>query len=213
MCPTEQSPRVITLPTRTSLKRQKPDKHATEKWSVIAIDDRNELTRPKKRRQSRRIIIDSSDEESGQDVGLKSRQNAKASQTSETGASTRFRRDLIDASDVESEQEAAGLGSHQYSKPSETSKNGGATSLCNIIKDLALFPTGEVAYGAELADLPLPDIKVLNTGVVKYPYDDSQLDEIKEFAKQLRDKRSGIDWEQVERTPMWYVFNQTFYET
>jgi hypothetical protein len=110
---------------------------------------------------------------------------------------------------VESEQEAAGLGSHQYPKPSVTSKNGGATSLCNIIKDLSLFPTGEVAYGAELADFPLPGIKVLNIGVVKSPYDDSQLDEIKEFAKQLRDKRSGIDWEQVERTPMWYVFNQT----
>ena len=210
--PTTQSARIMTLATRILLKRKKTDNHGAEKLSAIAKDDRIELTRPTKRRRSRRIIIDSGDEESGQDVGLESPQNAKASKASRTGASTRFRRVLIDSSDEEPEQEGS-LGSHQNPKPSETPKNGGVTSWCNIVKDMVSFPTGEVAYGAELANLPSPDIEVLNIGVVKYPYDNSQLDDVKEFAKQLRDKRSGIDWEQIGKTPMWYAFNQTFCET
>lgn len=212
MRPTTQTPRFITLPTRTSLKRKNLDNHDAEKLSFIAKDGRSELTSPNKRRRSRRIIIDSSDEESGQAAGLESCQNAKASRASGAGASTRFRRGLNDTSDEESREEA-GLGSHLNPKPSESSKNGRATSLCNIIKSLASFPTGEVAYGAELAGLPLPDIEVLNMGRVKCPYNDGQLDNVKGFARQLRDKRSGIDWGQIERTPMWYVFNQTFCET
>lgn len=196
-----QSPRFINSPTRPSLKRKKPDNHSAHKWA-----NRSETTTPKKRRRSRHIIIDSSDEES--ELGEKSHENAKTARHSKPRASTTSRRVFIDSSDEAPEQEA-NLGLHQNPKPSIPLNNGGATSLCNIVKDLASFPTGEVAYGAELADLPLPDIEVLNIGVLQYPYVESQLDEVKELAKQLRDNRSGINWEKIKRTPMWYVFNFT----
>ncbi|EAQ84368.1 predicted protein [Chaetomium globosum CBS 148.51] len=199
--PTEQSPRLITSPTPTPLKRKKPDNRIVEKGA-----DRSEMTTPTKRRRTRRTVIDSSDEESG--LGEKPHQGAKTTGASKPRESTASRLVSIDSSDGKPEQ-GARLGSRQNSKPPKAPGNYGATSLCNIVKDLASFPTGEVAYGAELADLPMPDIEVLNTGVIRYPYDEDQLDKAKGFAKQLRDNRSGISWEKIKRTPMCELYDPT----
>ncbi|KAH6842219.1 hypothetical protein B0I37DRAFT_447723 [Chaetomium sp. MPI-CAGE-AT-0009] len=125
---TPEPPRFTLLPARTSYKRKEPENSVAGDRGIMIDDSRTELPQPKKRHPSRRIAIDSSDEETEQD---------------------------------------ASLGLRKQSKNPETPKSGAATSLCNIVKDLVSFPIGEVAYGAELADLPLPDIEILNIGVVK----------------------------------------------
>ncbi|KAH6617617.1 hypothetical protein F5144DRAFT_596579 [Chaetomium tenue] len=208
--PTRQSPQVVNSPTRRpteqsprfiTLKRKKPDNHVVQGGA-----DRSEMTTPKKRRRTRRTVIDSSDEESG--LSEKSHQSAKTTGASKPRESTASWPVPIDSSDEEPEK-GARLGSRQNSKPPKAPGNDGATSLCDIVRDLASFPTGEVAHGAELINIPLLDIEVLNKGVLRYPYDLGQLAKAKEFAKQLRDYRTGIHWEKIKRTPTCELYDPT----
>ena len=76
-----------------------------------------------------------------------------------------------------------------------------------IIDCLATFPTGEVAYAAELVYLSLPslDLEAVKSGIIKPPYDTSQLIGLKRFAKELRAKRFGNDWAVTQKTPAWTI--------
>lgn len=51
----------------------------------------------------------------------------------------------------------------------------------------------------------MPEIELLNHGVIIEPYDKDQLQVVKNYARELRAKRYGIDWKAVKRTPPWYV--------
>lgn len=104
--------------------------------------------------------------------------------------------------------------SDQYPKvpttPISASSSASTGSLTNIIETLTTFPTGEVAYGTELANMPLPDLEILNQGVVQHPYDKNQLRPVKKFANDLRAKRFGINWKAAKRTPTWCVIQKLF---
>lgn len=89
--------------------------------------------------------------------------------------------------------------------PSPPATPTASNTLAKVVDCLALFPVGEVAYGAELFEMPLPDLQIDNADVVTSPYDRGQVGVIKEFAEGLRAKRFGIDWEKVTETPTWYV--------
>jgi len=77
--------------------------------------------------------------------------------------------------------------------------------LTHIATSLTTFPTGEVACGRGLQSMPMPEIELLNHGVITEPYH-NQLSAIKDFARELRAKRYGIDWKAIKKTPTWYVF-------
>ncbi len=117
----------------------------------------------------------------------------------------RGRRFVSDSeSDEEWEQHVADAGS-QHSAASTPPDTSSIKTLVNIVNALAAFPVGEVAYGTDSILMPRPDIEMLNHGIVKPPYDRDQLHSIKKFAKELRAKRFGINWEITKRTPTWCV--------
>jgi hypothetical protein len=92
--------------------------------------------------------------------------------------------------------------------PSLAATPGAGSTLAKVADSLASFPTGEVAYGIELPDMPLPDLHICNTDVVTSPYDSGQIGAIKKFAEHLRAEQFGIDWEKIKKTPTWYVYKQ-----
>ncbi|KAL2015064.1 hypothetical protein VTK56DRAFT_6416 [Thermocarpiscus australiensis] len=77
--------------------------------------------------------------------------------------------------------------------------------LHSIVHRLETFPTGEVACGTELVDIHLPNIEITGVGVISPPFDKGQLKGLKAFAKELRAKAFGIDWQEIQRTPTWTI--------
>ncbi|KAK4236701.1 hypothetical protein C8A03DRAFT_35391 [Achaetomium macrosporum] len=108
-------------------------------------------------------------------------------------------------------EEAGARGSREASHPigsSVTSSYAGSDpeTLQKIAELLAAIPTGEIAYGAKLVGMPLPNLVITETGeVIQPPYSRNRLHRMKLYAKQLREKRFGIGWEQIHRTPTWIV--------
>jgi hypothetical protein len=68
------------------------------------------------------------------------------------------------ASGEASEQPVANLNAPAV--PDSASSN----ALVSTIQALASFPIGEVAYGAEIPDMPLLELEIFNHGVIRYPY-------------------------------------------
>ncbi|KAK4038414.1 hypothetical protein C8A01DRAFT_17491 [Parachaetomium inaequale] len=142
-----------------------------------------------KRHRSRRIISDSTDEDPGRN----------------TRHGIRGRRIISDTSVEEEPEQPVTESAGQNAGPSTASKTEITNTLSNIAKSLASIPTGEVACGTELVDMPLPSLELITGEVVRFPYDEPQMDLVKDIAKQVRDKRFGIHWDKIKRTPTWVV--------
>jgi hypothetical protein len=175
------APRFILQPARVSHKRkERTDSSAEDGMGKNGPRGRG------KRHRGRRVISDSTDEDPRFNIrhGI------------------RGRRIISDTSVEEPEQDVT-EGAVQNGGPSTASNTEAPNTLSNIADSLDSIPIGEVACGTELVDMPLPNLELLTGEVVKFPYDEAQMDLVKDLAKQVRDKRFGIDWDKVKRTPTW----------
>jgi hypothetical protein len=89
----------------------------------------------------------------------------------------------------------------QLPSPSVTPAPETVDVLRGVIRCLAAIPTGEIAIGAELADMHETSLQVVNAGIIKFPFGKTQRRRVKKSAKKLRESKFGIDWKGIGKIP------------
>ncbi|SPQ20738.1 4365ba90-5cd0-4ebb-a8c2-fee5817932d9 [Thermothielavioides terrestris] len=127
----------------------------------------------------------------------------------------RYQRTVIDSDDdhgydekaIQRPEEPVGQGGTRRLTPSASPALVAQDSdlLPAIAKCLSSIPTGEIAFGEEAGGMPHVTLEIFSVGQVSYPYDEHQLCKLKAFAKELRAKQFGINWNDIKKTPTWVI--------
>jgi hypothetical protein len=90
----------------------------------------------------------------------------------------------------------------------ESTKPSSGDVLKAIVLELTSIPTGEIAFGAELANLPPPGVRVdglEGVGPVNFSLTDVEFTAVRQHARALRIQHIGTEWMGLKRDPTWLI--------